>query len=106
MRRVRRLLLLGGAFIGGGIGYFVVSVEALRDRSLLRFLRLASYGLVLGAVGGALGMFLGDEINTGLIKLLGYSRASGSGRYVLHLLGTMVARGLGWLFLGLAIGGQ
>ena len=29
--------LLKGALIGGSIGYFVVSVEALRDRSLLRF---------------------------------------------------------------------
>src|SRR5476649_635974 len=35
-------LLLGGAIIGGCIGYFVVSVEAIRDRSLVRFARLAS----------------------------------------------------------------
>ena len=44
-------LLLGGAIIGGAIGYFVVSVEALRDRSLLRFVRLATYGVLLGGLG-------------------------------------------------------
>src|SRR5262249_51861549 len=47
----RRQQVFGGAVIGGCIGFFVVSVEALRDRSLLRFLRLASYGLALGTVG-------------------------------------------------------
>jgi hypothetical protein len=105
--RVRHLLLLGGACIGGSIGYFVVSVEAIRDRSALRFLRLASYGVVLGAVGGALGMWIGDEINYWLIGKIGYSRASsGFGLYLLQLLGTMAARGLGWMFLGLAIGGS
>ena len=77
------------------------------DRSLLRFLRLASYGVVLGAAGGALGMWIGDEANFWLVGKLGYSRASsGFGLYFLHLLGTMFARGLGWMFLGLAIGGS
>src|SRR5439155_1729355 len=33
-----------------------------------------------------------------------YNRSSGAGVYLLHLLGTMFARGLGWTFLGLAIG--
>ncbi len=104
--RVRRLLLLGGACIGGSIGYLVVSVEAIRYRSALRFLRLASYGVVLGAAGGALGMWVGDETNFWLIGKIGYSRASsGFGLYLLQLLGTMFARGLGWTFLGLAIGG-
>ena len=49
-------LLLGGALIGGLVGYFVVAVDAIRDQSLVRFARLASYGVALGAVGGALGM--------------------------------------------------
>src|SRR2546425_539083 len=48
---------LGGALIGAAIGYFVVSVEAMRDRALVRFARLASYGVVLGAVGGVVGMY-------------------------------------------------
>src|SRR6266404_6794756 len=56
-------MLLGGAIIGGVIGYFVVSVEAIRDRSLVRFARLASYGVLLGMIGGAIGMTLGNKIN-------------------------------------------
>ena len=32
--RLTAQILLGGALIGGVIGYFVVSVEAIRDRSL------------------------------------------------------------------------
>src|SRR5437868_6201878 len=54
--------ILGGGIIGGVIGYFVVSVDALIDRSLVRFVRLASYGLLLGAVGGALGSYMGDWV--------------------------------------------
>src|SRR5262245_26405655 len=61
--------LLGGAIIGGVIGYFVVSVEAIRDRALVKFARLASYGAVLGAIGGALGMYLGDKVNSALIRV-------------------------------------
>ncbi len=86
-------LLLGGALIGGLIGYFVVSVDALRDQSLLRFARLASYGVILGGLGGAVGMYLGDFVNFILIRILGD-----------HLLVTMLARGLGWSLLGVTIG--
>lgn len=97
----RAMALLGGALIGGVIGYFVVSVEAIRDRNPVRFARLASYGAALGALGGAAGMLLGDWVNFHLVGALGASRA-GSG--VLHTLGTMLARGLGWTFLGVAVG--
>jgi hypothetical protein len=99
--RVTAQLLLGGALIGGAVGYFLVSVEAIRDRSLVRFVRLASYGVVLGLAGGALGMVVGDAVNYWLVRVLGAGRHSGS---VPHLLGTMVARGLGWMFLGVAVG--
>ncbi len=98
--RVRLRLLLGGALIGGAIGYFVVSVDALRDRSLLRFVRQAAFGLVLGAVGGALGILIGDEVNFRLVGLLGAPRPGA----FLPLLGTMLGRGVGWMFLGTAIG--
>src|SRR5476651_1312540 len=54
-------LLLGGAIIGGSIGYFVVSVEAIRDESVIRFARLATYGVLIAMIGGALGMYLGDR---------------------------------------------
>jgi hypothetical protein len=93
-------LLGGGALIGGSIGYFVVSVEAIRDRSLLRFVRLAAYGVVLGALGGAAGILIGEGVNYLLVGWMGASRE----RPVLHLLEAMFARGLGWMFLGVAVG--
>jgi hypothetical protein len=85
--------VLSGAVIGGVIGYFVVSVEAIRDRSLVRFCRLASYGVLLGAAGGALGMLVGDWVNYLLIEVLGEG-----------VLVDMLARGIGWLLLGMSIG--
>lgn len=90
-------LFLGGAVVGGAIGYFVVSVEACRDRSLLRFVRLASYGVLLGALGGAVGMVLGEWVNFGLVKVFGAGT-------ILAFLGAMFARGLGWMCLGAAVG--
>ena len=39
--------ILGGALIGGFIGYLVVGVDAIRDGSFLRFCRLATYGVVI-----------------------------------------------------------
>jgi hypothetical protein len=98
--RLTAQMLLGGALIGGAIGYFVVSVEAVRDRNPVRFARLASYGVALGALGGALGMLVGDWVNFQLVGVLGASREGGT----THLLGTMLARGLGWMFLGGAVG--
>jgi hypothetical protein len=95
-------IVVGGALIGGAIGYFVVSVEAIRDRSLLRFVRLASYGVLLGLLGGAVGILVGEGVNYQLVQWIGASR-EGS---VLNLLGTLFARGLGWMFLGVAVGGS
>src|SRR5262249_52101773 len=60
-------LLLGGAFIGGFIGYLVVSVDAVRDQALVRFCRAASFGVVFGALGGAGGIFLGEQVNYALV---------------------------------------
>ncbi len=85
--------LLGGALIGGIIGYFVVGVEAIRDRALVKFARLGSYGFLLGGVGGAVGMLLGDLVNVGLQALLG-------DQFIVQVL----ARGIGWSLLGVAIG--
>ncbi len=92
-------ILLRGAIVGGSIGYFVVSVESLRDRSLLRFVRLATYGVVLGTIGGTFGILVGDQVNDFLVRRLGSPRGSTGA-----LLGTMFARGLGWTLLGVAIG--
>jgi hypothetical protein len=82
---------LGGAIVGGAIGFFVVSVEAIRDGALVRFARLASYGVMLGAAGGALGMYIGDQVNYLLVK--------GD-----NPLLAIFARGIGWTFLGISIG--
>jgi hypothetical protein len=92
-------LLQDGALVGAGIGYFVVSVEAVRDRSWIRFVRLASYGVVLGAVGGAVGMLLAERVNYLLVGGIGAIRGSG-----VKFAGTVLTRGLGFLFLGLAVG--
>jgi hypothetical protein len=94
-----RQLLQDGALVGAGIGYFVVSVEAIRDRSWLRFVRLASYGVVLGAIGGAVGMFVAERINYALVGGIGAIRGS-----VFKFMGTVLTRGLGFLFLGMAVG--
>jgi Inner membrane component of T3SS, cytoplasmic domain len=96
-------LLLGGALIGGSIGYFVTSVEAIRDRSLVRIARLASYGVLIAIPAGALGMYIGDRINELFVKLFVGDRRD---LVVLKLLITMLARGLGWSLFGIAIGGS
>jgi hypothetical protein len=94
--------LLGGALIGGCVGYFVVSVEAIRDRALVRFCRLASYGVVLGAAGGALGMAIGEWAHFQLVDHLSVRRTDGGPTS--PLLSAMLARGLGWMVLGLSVG--
>jgi MFS family permease len=97
---MRWQLLLGGAIIGASVGYFLVGVDALRDRSLMRFARLATYGVGLGLLGGAAGLWAGDEINTWLVGRAG-SVQHGGGR---ALLMAALARGLGWMLLGMAVG--
>lgn len=91
--------LIGGALIGGAIGYFLVAVDALRDRSFLRFVRLSCYGVLLGALGGAPGMWVGDQINTHLVAGIGATRGD-AGRVLM----TALARGIGWTILGAAVG--
>jgi hypothetical protein len=86
-------LMLGGAIVGISIGYFVVGVEAIRDQSLVRFARLASYGVLLSLLPGALGMLLGDYVQSVIVTYAGN-----------HVVFTMFARGLGWSLLGVAVG--
>jgi hypothetical protein len=94
-------LLQDGALVGGGIGYLVVSVEAIRDRSWLRFVRLASYGVILGAIGGAVGMFVAEQVNNWLVTGIGAVRGS-----TFRFVATVLTRGLGFMFLGAAVGGS
>jgi MFS family permease len=82
--------LAAGAFIGAMIGYFVVSVDALMDRSLVRFCRYAAVGVVLGGLGGAAGYWVGDWVNYVLLK-----NVSGV---------SYLARGMGWALFGLSVG--
>jgi hypothetical protein len=98
-------LVRSGALLGGSIGYFVVSVEAIRDRSWLRFVRLATYGVLLGAVGGAVGMVVADLVHYALVSGIGPLRSTDSFPVqALKFLGTVLTRGLGFLFLGAAVG--
>ncbi len=92
--------LLGGALIGGAIGYFVVSVEAVRDLSLTRFCRLATYGALLGAVGGALGMVISEGVHHPFSTWLGPLENWG----VARIVGFMLVRGLSWMLIGLFVG--
>jgi Inner membrane component of T3SS, cytoplasmic domain len=98
--RVTAQLALGGALIGGSIGFFLTGSDALRDRSALRFFRAGTYGLLLGAAGGALGMVVGDVVHHRLIELRGTGRPGDWST----LLGAMQARGFGWVLLGVAVG--
>ncbi len=91
---------LNGALMGAAIGYLVVSVDAIRDRSLVRFSYFASYGLILGMLGGAIGYIIAEWINHLFIGWIGADREQGFG----YLVGTSFARGLGLMFLGGAIG--
>lgn len=85
--------IIGGMLIGGLIGYFVVSVEAIRDRSMVRFARLASYGVVLGIIGGVVGMLIAEYFNYFVVYVMGGGAIVG-----------ILARGLAWSILGVAIG--
>lgn len=90
--------LWNGVIVGGSIGYLVVSVDAIRDRALIRFSSHASYGLILGALGGGLGMLLGEWVYNLVITRIG------SERNLTYVLGTTWARGAGWMLMGLAVG--
>ena len=83
---------------GGAIGYFVVSVDSIRDQSLV-FVRLATYGVLLGAFGGVVGMLIAGPVHDHLLERIGAVRGS-----AIKYLATVFLRGLGFLFLGLAVG--
>jgi len=94
--------LLGGACIGGFIGYFIVGVDAIRDGSLLRFGRLASIGVLLGGAGGALGMWWGEVVHDSLMQ--GLTNWNEGFKATLSRIFEVLSRGLGWGLLGLAVG--
>ena len=93
-------ILLSGVLIGGSIGYFVVSVEAIRDRSLVRFARLATCGLLLGtAAAPRHPPRRAGQLPAGPMDGVAHNEKS-----IGVVLATMLAPGLGWTLLGLAVG--
>src|SRR5262245_32797798 len=97
-------LALGGGLIGGAIGYLLVGADALRDRSALRFFRLGTFGLLLGAAGGSLGMVVGELVHYQLVAGLAERSGGGKPGGATALLGAIFARGIGWVLLGIAVG--
>jgi hypothetical protein len=89
--------LLGGALIGACIGFGISSLEAIRDRSFLRFLRFGAVGVVLGGLGGAVGCWLGEWVNYLIVTTAG---ATG----FFAQAGIVIARMLGWGLFGCAVG--
>lgn len=86
--------LVGGLLVGGVIGYLVVGWEGLVDLSLPRFVRMGTRGFLAGALGGAVGMMAGEWINYTLQDWA----------VIPDPYTGLVARGLGWLVFGLAVG--
>src|SRR5262245_24786168 len=83
------------------IGYLVVSVEAILDRSFLRFIRYAAVGVLLGGIGGAVGNWLGEGLNYYLLN----TATQKYGWLKDHaLFVSMLTRGLGWAIFGLMVG--
>jgi hypothetical protein len=85
---------MGGVLIGGSIGYFVASVDAILDRALLRFIRYAFVGVLLGGFGGMLGMLVGEYLNLAFQRILSQQAS----------WGVVVPRALGWMVFGLLVG--
>lgn len=92
------IALIGGTLIGALIGFFVVSVDAILDRSLVRFCRFASFGVILGGLGGAAGYWVGDWVNYLLVGSVGAEPT-----FSVQII-SVLARGFGWLLFGLAVG--
>ena len=74
-----------GAVIGGVIGYFLNAAGPLRDGAWLKLARVASWGAVAGAIGGAAGLVLGELV-------IGWFQ------------GGLIGRAASWAVLGLGIG--
>ena len=76
---------LAGMLIGGAIGYALCAAGPLRDGAWLTLARTTTWGAFAGALGGSVGLMLGEVV-------LGSFR------------GGLVGRALSWAVLGLGIG--
>lgn len=77
--------VLAGVAIGGAIGFLLNAVEPLRDGAWLKLARMATWGAIAGAAGGALGLVIGEALLT-------------------RFQGGLIGRALSWCVLGLGIG--
>lgn len=74
-----------GLVIGGMIGFFLNAAGPLRDGTWLKLARVATWGAVAGALGGAAGLVLGEVV-------IGWFQ------------GGLTGRAVSWSVLGLGIG--
>jgi len=74
-----------GLVIGGIIGFFLNAAGPLRDGAWLKLARVASWGALAGAIGGAAGLLLGEVV-------IGWFQ------------GGLLGRAVSWAVLGLGIG--
>ncbi|HMO34942.1 MAG TPA: FHA domain-containing protein [Gemmatales bacterium] len=93
----QQLALSSGLIIGACIGLGLAVIEAIIDQSLIRFLRYGAVGIILGGLGGATGCYLGEWVNYSIVVSAG---ATGK----LAMVGTILARMLGWALFGAAVG--
>jgi len=76
---------LAGLLIGGSIGFFLNASAPFREGAWLKLGRLATWGTAAGALGGAIGLVLG-EMAIGLFQ------------------GGLLGRAVSWSILGISIG--
>src|SRR6516165_5875057 len=53
---------LAGMAIGGFLGFFLNAAEPFRDGAWLKLARVATWGALAGAAGGALGLIVGEAV--------------------------------------------
>jgi hypothetical protein len=74
-----------GAVLGALLGVFISATEGVFSRSVLRVIKQASVGGLLGMIGGSVGLSFGE--------------------WIFSLVGSgMVGRALGWAIFGVAVG--
>jgi len=76
---------LAGLAIGGTIGFFLNAWGPFRDGAWIKFSRAGTWGMLAGAIGGALGLVLGESV-------IGWFQ------------GGLLGRAFSWSVLGLGIG--
>jgi len=92
--------LLFGCIVGASIGVWVSVSEGIASGSGRMARRSAALGLVTGFFGGLVGLMIGQAVY-GPLESVGSAAPSFVGFFIL-----VIARALGWSFVGLVIGGS